>query len=249
MNRFEMRNEFLTLYDRVASLDAPGYEDDEISIFLTKAQERVLISHYRQFGNKFLEGFEMSEKRRKDLSELISNVTLTLPSTDQVGALPDGIFYDLPNDFLYAISEEVLMQVLDCRDVSQTNRVRVLPITHDSYIVNIENPFRKPYNNLVWRLDYSTSLTTTFKRHELITNGNNIVSYNIRYIKRPTPIIITALNPLGTITSIDGYTGPLDCTLDASLHRDIIDIAVQIATGVTNPQEYQIKAAETQQGD
>ena len=44
LNDFKL--EFLVLYDKVANFAAPGYLDDEISIFLTKAQKRIKLSLY-----------------------------------------------------------------------------------------------------------------------------------------------------------------------------------------------------------
>ena len=106
----EMKEEFLIGYDRITNLAAPGYTDDEISLFLNRGQESIIEINYRGL-NRLREGFEASEKRRQDLSELIrdavdSSGTLTTAiSANQFGNLPNGNFFDLPSDFLYAITE------------------------------------------------------------------------------------------------------------------------------------------------
>lgn len=236
MTNQEMKQEFLILYDKITNFDAPGYEDVEISVFLTKAQERVVLSRYRGIANKYQEGFEETEIRRKELQELVKGVTLSTPSTTQTGVLPNGVFFDLPKDFLFAISEEVTTEsTTECNDGI---RLMVKPVTHDEYSINVKNPFKKPnIRNYVWRLDYSGD------KHELVTDGSfNISEYHLRYMKELVPIII------GTDT-VDGVAGPQDCELNQIIHKRIVDEAVKIATGITDPEKYQIKNIEQQAGE
>lgn len=243
MTAAEMEIEFDILYDKITNFAAPGYSQLEKSIFLTKAQDRVVLQEYNPQGNKYLTGFEATEQRRKDLQELVIGTTITTPSTVQTNVLPNGTFFDLPSDCLYALSEEATVTTVtdtegNCID---GKRYKVKPITHDEYSINITNPFKKPYANstdgLLWRLDY------TGRKHEIITPSNvTITSYHLRYLKRPNPIII------GTNT-VNTVIGPLNCVLNNILHTRIIDEAVKIATGVTDPQFYQMKLAEKQQGE
>jgi hypothetical protein len=235
MTAQEMQQEFLILYDKITNFDAPGYTDLEISILLTKGQERVVYSFY-SIDNKYKEGFEESEARRKDLKELVKGTTITTASTSQTNTLPNGTFFDLPTDCLYVISEEITTD--SSEDCSDGKRIRVKPVTHDEYSINLKNPFKKPdIKTFVWRLDYQG------KKHEIITDGTfTVAQYHLRYIKRPNPIIIGA-------NTVDGATGPLNCELDESVHKKIVDEAVKIATGITDPEFYQIKTIEQQQGE
>lgn len=238
MTSQEMKQEFLVLYDKITNFDAPGYSDLEISIFLTKGQERTFFSFYNPLGNLFREGFEETEARRKDLKELVKGITLTATSisTSQVGVLPNGVFYDLPGDCLYAISEEITTASSDsCKN---GKRLRVKPITHDEYSINLKNPFKKPnINSYIWRLDYQTN------RHELVTDGSFTVSeYHLRYIQKLSPIIVG-------VNTVDGTLGPQNCILNVITHRRIIEEAVKIATGITDPELYQIKTIEQKEGE
>lgn len=236
MTNTEMKQEFLILYDKITNFDAPGYEDVELSVFLTKAQERVVLSHIRSLGNKYQEGFEESEIRRKELNELVRGVTITTPSATQTNALPNGVFYDLPDDFLFAISEEITTASTD----SCKNGVRLMvkPTTHDELVINTRNPFKKPsILRYAWRVDYSDG------KHELITDASfSVAEYHLRYLKTLRPIVIGA-------NTVDGAAGPLDCELNNILHKRIIDEAVKIATGITDPEKYQIKNIEQQAGE
>lgn len=236
MTNQEMKQEFLILYDKITNFDAPGYSDLEISIFLTKGQERVFFSFYNPLGNLFREGFEETEARRKDLQELVAGATISAPSAVQTGTLPNGVFYDLPSDCLYVISETVTTSSdLAC---SNNKKIRVKPITHDEYAINLNNPFKNPnINSYIWRLDYNT------RRHELITDGTfTIANYHIRYIKTLTPIVIGS-------NTVDGISGPQNCLLNAITHKRIIEEAVKIATGITDPEFYQIKTIEQKENE
>ena len=228
MTLSDFKLEFLILYDKITNFSAPGYLDEEISIFLTKAQERIILSLYSEAGNKYQEGFEETEKRRKQLQPLVvPNVTLNI-SSNQIGV--EGKAFDLPDDCLLVIKEKAKLTGCTC---CNNEYKRVKPVSHDEYEINIDNPFKKPNEKLLWRLDIND------KRHDLISkSGTTISEYVISYIKKPRPIILDN-------STIDGFTGPQDCELQM-LSRMIIDEAVKIATGITDPQLYQIKTIEKQ---
>ena len=223
---------FLRLYDKVTNLAAPGYTQDEIQAFLNKGQLQAVKQRYNYKGNKYQEGVEATEKRRKDLSELVRGTTISASSnnSDQTGVFPNGVFFDLPEDFLYTLMEEITISHTDaCFD---GNRIKVKPITHDEYNANIKNPFKKPNEELAWRIDFShdTVNSTDALRHEIVTNSaTSITTYHVRYIKIPTDIDL-----VNNITS----------ELHEAMHEEIVDIAVRIATGITDPQSYQVKQIE-----
>jgi len=217
-----MSFEFDVLFDKITNQASPGYEDNEKSLLLNKAQERYFFQNYAG-TNRFREGFEETEKRRKDLSELIKNSNISTSSASQVGTLPNGVLFDLPTDFLYAIKEEVTIS--SDEECDNGKRIKVKPITHDEYTINIENPFKKPYSELVWRLDYSrVTDNTNPKRHELITDdGMDITTYHLRYLRRLPDIVV----------DIDTPANQVHCVLDEITHRRIIDLAVEIALEAT----------------
>lgn len=236
MTAAEMKLNFLILYDKVTNFAAPGYEDFEIATFLNKAQLQYVKRTYNYKGNKYQEGFEETEKRRKDLAELVRNAELTSSaiSSSQVGVSPNGTFYDLPLDLLYALREEATI-ISDDKCVNG-NRISVKPVTHDEYNINIKNPFKKPDPTTVWRLDFSREIPQIGQpqRHEIVTGDSyTIDTYYVRYLKVPRDIVIST-------------TLPIDCELQGPTHPEIIDIAVRIATGITDPQTYQIKVKEEQ---
>jgi hypothetical protein len=217
-----MAFEFNVGFDKITNFDAPGYEDAEISSLLNKAQERFFLQTYSA-TNKFKEGFEETEKRRKDLSELIANATISVASATQTGSLPNGTLYDLPTNFLYAIKEEVVISSED--ECDNGKRIKVKPITHDEYTINIDNPFKQPDNQLVWRLDYSrVTDNVNPKRHELITDGSySISAYHLRYLRRLPDIVV----------DLDTPANQVNCILDEITHRRIVDLAIEIALEIS----------------
>lgn len=241
-----MKFRTLLKFDSLFEYSAPAYDDRQISVILTDAQWRVFIDTYDPFGNRKRQGFEATEKRRRDLSELIKNGTGSV-SSNQVGVHPavtnyvaTGVFYDLPDDFLYFIEESASTSVTG-------QYIRVKPIKHDEYYANIRNPYKKPDGNyVIWRMDFSRydhgedggdALTgRTAKRVELISGyGETITAYRFRYLQRPLSIVCDEVTPANQRHSI----------LDESLHPTIIDEAVKIMAAAVNPQEYQIKQAES----
>ena len=222
MTANQMADRWELYFDKITNNDSPGYEDSEISVILTKAQERFTLQNYSG-TNPLGEGFEETEKRRKDLSELTSNAELTTTSSSQTGVVPNGTFYDLPDDFIYAIKEEVTISSTD--DCVNGKRIKVKPITHDEYTVNIDNPFKQPYDELAWRLDFSReTVNTNPKRHELITDGNySITTYHLRYLRRLPDIVVDR----------ETTTNQVDSILDEITHERIVDLAVEIALEIT----------------
>lgn len=232
MTSTEMKKEFLILYDKITNFDAPGYKDSEIETFLNKAQERYMLRILDVYGNKYRQGFEATEIRRKGLSELLKSANLNTSdiSSSQVGVMPNGTFFDLPSDFLFTVQESAVITSTDaCIDGKV---VKIKPTTHDEYNMNVNNPFKKPSSSVIWRLDVASD--SGVKRHELVAANDFTVSeYNLRYIKQPANIVI----------------GTQDCQLNAITHRSIIDEAVTIAAGAADPETYQIKINEQQRSE
>lgn len=222
MTANQMGDELEVLFNKVTNNDAPGYEDTELSLVLSKAQERFVFQTYAG-TNKLKEGFEETEKRRKDLDELLSNSEITTASANQTGSLPNGTFYDLPTDFMYAISEQATISSSD--ECLNGNRIKVKPITHDLYAENIDNPFKQPSDELIWRLDFSrVTADTNPKRHELITDGTYTISkYHLRYLRTAPEIVVDRTDTANQV----------NCILNETTHRRIIDIAVELLLEIT----------------
>ena len=62
MNHIEFSNEFDVLYNNIMSNAAPGLNEYEKSVFLTKAQEEIVKNHFQPLGNKYGQGLDDSQK-------------------------------------------------------------------------------------------------------------------------------------------------------------------------------------------
>lgn len=252
----EMKFSFQLKFDSLFEFSAPAYDDRHISYLLTEAQFRVFIKRYNPLGNKYQKGFEGNEQRRRDLEQLIKSVSIIGTavtsglvlgkSAVQTGIHPNGVFLDLPADYLYAIEEACTLKSTVTGSVARTVESWIRPVRHDEYLANINNPYKKPYKDLIWRMDISRqtqadgSTVATAKRTELILPSDySLVSYRSRYLGMP---------PVINVDEFDS-TKQKHCILDESLHREIVDEAVAIAQAAVKKEEYQIGRAESQQSE
>ena len=220
----EFNTEFDIYYDNIASKQAPGLDLYEKSVYLTKAQLELIKNKYNPNGNKYKEGFESSEKRRVDLRNLIKPYSTSTKITNNNKISEKSYTFEIPNDTFLIVQEQCkLDQTKEC---FKDKYISVVPKTYDEYNIQIKNPFKKPYNNSVWRLDISD--INDKKVIELISEYN-IDSYQNRYIRFPKPIILTDLVNEYEGLSIDGLTELTECELDKNMHREIVDRAVELA--------------------
>lgn len=71
----EFSNEFDVLYNNITSNQAPGLDEYEKSVFLTKAQDEIVKAYFNPKTNKVQEGFDGNEKRQIDFSMIMRSKT------------------------------------------------------------------------------------------------------------------------------------------------------------------------------
>lgn len=220
----EFNNEFDILYDSITSLGAPDLDKYEKSVFLTKAQLE-LVKEVNGPINKYGKSFEGSDKRRADMRELIVNADI-VPTKKESGSM-GSIAYtaQLPDDCFLIKYEAAFYTQTGCEDKF---KIDIVPIKYDEYHQQKRNPFRKPDYQNGFRLDMASNASG--KNVELIVD-REIDSYQIRYIKYPTPIVLTDLDWISSseTLSVDGVETRTECALDEQFHREILDRAVQLA--------------------
>jgi hypothetical protein len=110
---------------------------------------------------------------------------------------------------------------------------QVLPISFDEYFRLMSKPYKAPLKNQVWRLlkDNNTSTVSMSTYVEIIPhrrrNEGSGATYNIRYVRKPNPIILTDISDLDI--TIDGKDSISECELNPLIHREILDRAVELA--------------------
>lgn len=210
MTNPEFSIEFDILYNNISSNKAPGLNEYEKSVFLTKAQEQIVTELYSG-RNTTYNSFEETEEQRRYLHSLIT--TSSLEESTEI----DNIITS--NSSVYKLPENIMFITYETAILTGNKEVTVYPVSQDELSKIIKNPFRGPSNNRVLRLDLGNNSI------EVISNYD-ITKYLIRYIRKPNPIILVDLEDE---LSINGVTEESECELDSSLHRTILDRAVALA--------------------
>lgn len=225
----EFSNEFDVLVNSYAPITQQGLEIDdyEKSVLLTLAQEGLVIELYKG-GTLMNMGFEVNEESRRYLASLVKTDKLS-PKEEVVSLIQENSYViDLPDDVLYITFEKVSYDddlIPQCKNEVLAT---VVPVTQDSLYNTINNPFKGVDIKRVLRLDTSSDDS---QQVELISKYK-IKEYIVRYIKKPDPIILIDL-PDGL--TINKKTKKQECLLDSSLHRTILERAVQIAMTIKRP--------------
>ena len=222
MTNQEFANEFDVLYNNIMSNQAPGLDEYEKSVFLTKAQSEILKNYFNPKGNKYQEGFDDSAKRQIDFSSLVRVAEPTIISSDSSYIKMDdrSKLYTIPTDILFIVNETAKLT-----SGSNSRCLSIVPISFEEYNRLMSKPYKCPLKNQGWRLlQYSNKGVA-----EVIVVGGTLSEYKIRYIKRPKPIILANLDETYSNVSIDGETSVSECELDPILHPEILQRAVELA--------------------
>lgn len=217
MTTQEFSSEFDILYNNIMSNQAPGLDEYEKSVFLTKAQEDLIISFYSG-KNSFADSFEKTEEVRRYLSSLIKTYITAEKKTGYIGLSKISTFFELPDDLWFITYESVILKdsKLDC---TEEEEAIVVPILQDEYFNISNNPFKRSSKKRVLRLDNGNKISEIISEY-------NIDRYIIRYIIKPNPIILTDLPEGLSINSINTET---ECELNPVVHRAILERAVNLA--------------------
>lgn len=226
MTASELKEEFNLRYNNALE-GAPGLDTFEISSYLTVAQEQYVKKTYDATRDPS-SSFELNEKARRILNELINDEKITSPISSTRGLVDESKFFELSNDAMYIVLETAKLKSSD--PIYDGKIVPVLPITHDEFMVDYRNPFRKPNKNKSWRVDISKENSKTTVE---IVSAEDIATYNVRYVRYPKPIIVgdlqTSSDVAGLGLTIQGQTAEATCELAELAHRDIVNIAVENA--------------------
>lgn len=247
MTTTEFSNEFDVLYNNISSNQAPGLNEYEKSVFLTKAQSEILKNYFNPKGNKYEQGFDESAKRQIDFSSLIkmesfrpkeeingiikfdsgspetvNDVSIVHPSTTLTPLTlhSKGIVFDVPTNILFIINEFV-------RDMGTDKQFTIIPINYEEFNRLMSKPYKLPLKNQGWRI-----LQTNSSLYSEIILPENLASprYIVRYVKKPKPIILADFSDSGvSIEGMNKPSGDVCCELDPILHPEILQRAVELA--------------------
>ena len=213
MNHLEFSSEFDILYNNIMSNTAPGLDEYEKSVFLTQAQEQLIIQYY---SGEPSGSFEETELVRKVLDELILTSTTSSKLPNLTGLSPNSVFFKVPDDTWFITYEKVK---LSDESLCDDKEAIVIPTRQDEFYKIQNNPFKGPNEHRVLRLDTSGNIKELISKY-------NITEYLIRYLVQPTPIILVDLEDGLTINGLDTIT---ECNLNPVIHRTLLNLAVKLA--------------------
>lgn len=217
----EMSNEFDILYNNIMSNMAPGLDEYEKSVFLTKAQDEIVKNYFNPKGNKYQEGFDDNQKRQVDFSMLITTIkTATLETAGTFDTRSKVV--DFPTDALFVINEMVMAS----NDAKSYVALTVSPLSFGEYMRLMAKPYKYPPKSICWRL---LNVNGSTRKAELITSYKNLKDYVVRYVKQPSPIVLVDLDDTYSDVSIGGETKQTAYSLDPILIHEIVQRAVELA--------------------
>lgn len=256
MTAVEMKQEFDVLYNNIMSNAAPGLDDYEISLFLTKAQEELLKAYFNPKGNKYAEGFDFSPKRQVDFSNLIESKIYTDANcfSQSYGTYSkyDGRSYigkilqdvgtsqnpgpDAGKQIFLRLNESARIAVKFNNGYYYGPVLQVIPLMYSEYSKFMTKPYKYPLKNFCWRLEFAgeeagvSEFIVAPGQVNVLNLGDidaNLLEYRVRYLRKPKPIIVGSLSAY--TASIDGEDSITNCELDPIIHREIVQRAVEIA--------------------
>lgn len=175
MTTTEFSNEFDILYNNISSNQAPGLDEYEKSVFLTKAQDELVKAYFNPLTVKTNQGFDASSKRQYDFSTLIKTASIDLNSiwiTDSDGSNVVTLIKDtsnlikkidfrselcgLPSDVFLIVNEILefnkIQKGISNQRMTPFTSFSIVPISYTDYTRIMLKPYHYPVKRSAWRL-------------------------------------------------------------------------------------------------
>ena len=214
-------------FDKQEMLDSIEFSEYDKSLYLTRAQEKIVVGLYN--GQTYPgHPFENTEELTDYLAQLVSQKECVgdIQTNPIKKVFPSSTVYKMPDNMLFRTLEVCTVTTTDCG----SKQVDVVPVTQDEVLRTFRNPFKKQNARRVLRLTYGGNSAVSSDAgsniySELISDFP-ITSYIVRYLRRPNPIVLEDM-PDGI--SINGVSVETECELNPVLHSLILESAVQLA--------------------
>lgn len=247
----EFNIQFDVLYNNITSNQAPGLNEYEKSVFLTKAQSEIVKNYFLASHNVKQEGYMDSPKREHDFSSIIVTKTLNEPATSG-----DKYYYNNSKCVLFDIPSNVFM-VLNEQLIEENKVYTIVSIEYSEFSKLMKKPYKLPLKGQAWKMNHydvrrekieGYHENVYYNQAEFIGNFTDVtkVIYQIRYIKTLQPIILADIgqynvtirgkeypyDAAGESIEEEDYNTKSPCMLPEELHEEILQRAVEIAKGV-----------------
>lgn len=221
-----MHYDFKSKLNKIDSQQFRNLRVPEIDWKLNEAQE-LFVKMVAKPGLAGRLGFETSQRSIDDIRTVVVNGYCS-PITDNL--------FTLPVDYWHFLSATVLMTKGECKNFTATLKVR----QHDDEFE--ESPF--DCSSFEWREVNGLFHAEGIKTFDDGTFSNKTMCLDyikeLEYIHNAEDFRVGGYNlPSGVL-----LTGSLDCILPKTTHREIVDLAVLIASGDLQAPDYQLKQAK-----
>jgi len=282
--RFNLGYEASRLFNRT-------FNEREVSDFLSKAELELIKQRFAAFRNSKQIGInntvipQANAVRSAELSGLLSGTakiqnTKMIKGTNDNGALRGadldqvtatqqddnfGVFVPLPDEAMYILSESVDTVISDPSNPPTKYNVPVREVSIDEYHRGIYDTYTKPYDNLVWSLDWGTYtvqnvtgglIPNSEKDYTLTGSGFNmegdsadgtgttieINTARSRYLIPGSNYFIKTYQcqflkkPSGITVDIVTPGAQVSSELSDFLHQEVVDLAVKLASASIVPE-------------
>lgn len=163
----EFSNEFDILYNNVMSNQAPGLNEYEKSVFLTKAQAEIIKSYFLG-ETKTAHGFDKDSKKQYDFSSLIRIASLYDVNTVKERITPiekldrNSRVFLFPKDYFLTINEVIY---------DGFTQYSVVPISYGEYQTELLKPYAFPVKRGAWRI-FTDKKNCNYFKEQVGTNNN-----------------------------------------------------------------------------
>lgn len=200
-----------------------NFNEYEKSLYLTLAQEQIVIDLYTG-GIVKVEGFESTEELRAYLRNLIKTEVIDKKEQLEKAISDNSYFFRLPSDVLFITYEVATIDDsnAECKDKTT---IDVVPVTQDEFNRIKRNPFRTSNERRALRLDNGLDIVEIVSKY-------NLSKYTVRYLSKPTPIVLANFDEV-TINKENKIT---ECKLDSALHSYILRKAVSLGIAAKSEQ-------------
>lgn len=149
MTTTEFSNEFDILYNNAMSNQAPGLDEYEKSVFLTKAQDQLVTDYFNNRVDGVGGGFDGSQKRQYDFSGIIRvenlyNINTFKERIDTTEKLDRrSQVYIFPPNYFLAVNELLS---------DSKYQYSIIPLQYNDYQRLMMKPYAFPVKKAAWRL-------------------------------------------------------------------------------------------------
>lgn len=233
MTAREMHYDFKQKLNKIDSQKYRNLLVPEIDWKLNEAQD-IFVKTIAEPRNDSSIGFESNQRTIEDI------ITIVVDPNQVEGGCINTTIYDtgkylaiIPDDYWFHIKSRAIASKGPCQNVKLT----CIPRQHDD--LHEVSPFDR--SSFEWRY-----INFEFNKDGVVLFAPDftVSQYCMSYIRIPRPIWNAQDYQGGQYRALNGQmlTGSQDCELPVKTHREIVDLAVLIATGDLQIPDYAIKA-------